>query len=146
MLVALVAMSGVAMAATATSSLNVSATVTKSCRVTGTTAISFGNYDPTDTSNVDAAGDFTFQCTKNTNYSLYITGTRQMTDGSNNLGFEIYSDAGRSTVYPAALAGAITGTSANNSPDTKNLYGRISAGQDVPTGSYSRSLTVTVEY
>jgi len=146
MLVALVAMSGVAMAATATGSLNVTAAVTPSCRVTGTTAINFGSYDPTDTSPKDAAGDFTFRCTKGTAYNLYITGTRQMTDGTNNLGFEIYSDATRTTAYPSALAGAISGTSANNAANTQNLYGRISAEQDVPAGAYSKSLTVTVEY
>lgn len=141
-----IAISGVAMAATATGNLQVTATVVNSCRVTGATNIAFGNYDPTDTANTDAAGDYTFRCTRGTNYNLYITGTRQMTDGTNNLNFQIYSDAGRTTAYPAALAGAITGASANNSPNTQNVYGRIAPLQDVPAGSYARTLTVTVEY
>jgi len=146
MIVALVAMSGVAMAASATGSLNVTAAVTASCRVTGTTAINFGNYDPTDTSNKDGGGDFTFRCTKGTDYKLYIAGTRKMTDGSNDLNFEIYSDALRTAVYPSALGGAIGGTSASNAAISQNLYGRIPAEQDVPANTYSQSLTVTVEY
>jgi spore coat protein U-like protein len=146
MVVAMMAMSGVAIADTATSNIQATANVANVCRVTGATDIAFGAYDPTDTSDLDAAGDFTFRCTKGTDYRLYITGTRQMTDGTDNLSFEIYSNPGRTTVYPSDFAGGITGTSSNNSPNTQSLYGRITAGQDVQAGNYSRTLVVTVEY
>ncbi|MFQ5441193.1 MAG: spore coat U domain-containing protein [Thermodesulfobacteriota bacterium] len=137
---------GYAYAATATGTLNVSATVISNCRVKSVTNIGFGNYDPTDVvTPTDAAGDFTFKCTKNTAYDLYVTGTRTMTDGVDILSYELYTDAPRTTLWPSASPG-VTGTSTSNADDLRNVYGRIAAGQDVGAGAYSGTVTVTVQY
>lgn len=139
------AMAGSAIAATATNSLQVSASAVPSCRFDSVTNVAFGDYDPTNVTATDATGDIRFRCTKNTNYQTYITGTRTMVVGGDTLNFELYSDAPGGTLYPSANPG-ITGTAANNSTITRSVYGRIPALQDVAAGSYSRTLTATVEY
>jgi len=136
-----------AFAATTTQNLLVSASVANSCRITSVTDVNFSTpYDPTDASPNDSGqGDFTFSCTRGTNYDLYITGTRQMTNGTDNLSYQLYQEAARSNTWPAALPG-VAGTSANNAPVTVGIYGRIAAGQDVGAGAYNGTVVITVEY
>ena len=134
-------------AGTATSGLDVSATVSNGCRMISVTDIVFSTaYDPTDPANNDTgAGDFEFRCTKGTDYDMYITGARTMTDGSDTLAFELYQDGGRTTVWPSVNPATPT-TSADNSPVIMDVFGRISALQDVQAGPYAGSVTVTVEW
>lgn len=142
-----VAMAGVAMAATATNNLTASATAISSCRIDSVSNVAFGNYDPTDsTDNTAGSGSIVSRCTKNTTYRIYITGTRTMTDGTDLLEFDLYSDAGRTSVFPSTFAGATPATAANNSPTTTNVYGKIPAQDNVQAGSYSATLSATVEY
>jgi len=144
--VALAITSGSVYAATATDTLTVSATVSDQCRVKSVTDINFGVYDPTEeTTPTDADGDFTFKCTKDTGYDLYITGARSMTDGTNTISYELYTNSGRTTAWSTTSPG-VTGTSASNADDTRGIYGRITPAQDVPAGSYSGTVTITVEY
>jgi spore coat protein U-like protein len=143
-----VGIAGVAMATTVTSDFTVNASVVDSCQIqTAASNVDFGTYDPTDSSpDDDGSGSVVFRCSKGTTYNLYISGTRTMTNGTDNLTFELYSNSGRTTVYPSDLAGATPVTASNNSPVTSNYYGRISALQDVSVGSYTQTLTLTVEY
>ncbi|HPO36233.1 MAG TPA: spore coat U domain-containing protein [Syntrophales bacterium] len=136
---------GTLMAATATSNLNVSANVVAKCSIQSVTDIAFGEYDVTSSSPTDAAGDMTFKCTKGTSFKTYITGTRQMSNGTDNLTFQLYSDPGRSTVFPSDNSGSSENAS-SSAPITKNIYGRIPAGQDVSVGQYTDSLVITVNY
>jgi spore coat protein U-like protein len=135
-----------AKAATDTSSVTATATVAANCNVESVTNLDFGSYDPTSaTADDDGAGDVSFRCTKGTAYNTYITGARTMTDGTDTLNFEVYQEAGRTTVYPNASPGS-SGTAADNTVITSNLYGRIAALQDVQAGTYNGSVTFTVEY
>lgn len=146
-LLLVVVFAGGAMAQTTdTNDLNVTASVTASCRITSVTDIAFGAYDPTDpTDNTVGAGDIRFRCVKGTAYSTYIVGTRTMTSsGADVLNFEIYSDAIRTAAFPAVTGTG--GTAASNTEITTNVYGRITALQDVGVDNYSRTLTATVEY
>lgn len=141
-----VAMAGAAMAATATNNLQVTASAISNCRIDSVTNVAFGNYDPTSASdNTAGSGSIVLRCTKGTTYWTYVAGTRQMTDGTNNLNFELYSDSGRSSVYASTKTGG-GATASNNSAVTSNIYGKVTAQQDVPAGSYSATLTATVEY
>jgi spore coat protein U-like protein len=146
-MVALLLTASTAFAATATQSLTVSATVPNLCRITSVTNVTFTTpYDTTDSVQNDSGqGDFTFRCTRGTNYDLYITGTRQMTNGTDNLNYELYQEAGRTTLWPAAAPG-VTGTAPSIVPITHGIYGRIPALQDVSVGNYSGTVTITVEY
>ncbi|MBM4137859.1 MAG: spore coat protein U domain-containing protein [Nitrospira sp.] len=137
-----------AYAATVTSNFNVTATASGSCRITTAASdVNFGTYDPTNPSpDDDGIGSAGFRCTKGSTYWTYITGTRQMTGGAETLNFELYSDAGRTTVYPSSKTGPGT-TSPSNAEIISNYYGRIPALQDVTQGNvFSATLTFTVEY
>lgn len=140
--------SGVAWAATATGTLNANATVVSVCNVAGITDINFGNYDPTSATPADANGDVNVRCTKNTPYQVYISAARTMTDGADTLNFELYNDAAGGTVWGTTTgdAGNVTNTPASNAPTTHTIFGRVAALQDVGTGAYAGSVTVTVEY
>ncbi len=144
---AVLLMTGVnAMAATDTSSLGSSASVAASCSIASVTALDFGTYDPTSgTADDDGTGDLSFSCTKGTAWDVYITGARTMTDGTDTLNFEIYDSAGRTAAFQS-VSGTNTGTAADNTSITQNIYGRIPASQNVQVGSYTGSVTVTVEY
>jgi spore coat protein U-like protein len=138
------AFSSAAWAGTATGNLTVSATVAAGCQISSIGGISFGSYDPLNSSPNDAAGNIVFRCVKGTSYKTYISGTRTMTGGG-NLSFQLYSDSNRTTVYPNTNSG--TGVQASsNSPVTQNVYGRIAALQDVTAANYSATLIATVEY
>jgi spore coat protein U-like protein len=144
---ALLVFSGVSMAATKTNNLNVTASVAANCNITSVTDVAFGAYDPTSATDLDANGDITFRCTKNTAYKTYLVGTRQMVGAVNadNLNFELYSDAGRTTVFASDNSGG-SSNAPNNNPITQTIYGRVAALQDVSVDTYSRVLTATVEY
>ena len=144
--IGLLAMNGVSMAATKTNNLNVTATVVANCNITSVTDITFGTYDTTSATPLDANGDMTFRCTKNTSYKAYITGTRTMTgSGADTLTFTLFSDAGHTTSFPIDNSGAPT-SAPSNAPISKTVYGRIPATQDVGVDSYAQVLVATVEY
>lgn len=132
-------------AATKTNILQVTATVIASCNINSVTDIAFGNYDPISSVPTDATGSVILQCAKDTAYKTYIVGTRAMTGGSDTLNFDLYSDAGRTTTFPSDNSGTATNAPDIN-PITKIIYGRIPAQQNVGVASYSKTLTVTIEY
>ena len=145
------AASGKAVAGSAASSFSAQTNAIAVCRITSAaTTIDFGNYDPTDASPNDAAaGSFGFRCTKGTVYKIYITpGARTMISGSEGLNFELYSDAGRTSVFPGTNATGISGSSTSNGVEIMtNIYGRIPAGQDVTAGNtFTQTLTATIDY
>jgi len=149
--VMIVATAGAAMAVSATTSFTAQTNAIAVCKITtSASTIDFGNYDPTSSSNNDnGTGSFGFKCTKGTVYKVYITpSTRAMTSGAESLNFELYSDAGRTSVFPSTTAAGISGSAASNGIEiTTNIYGRILAGQDVSAGNaFTQTLTATVDY
>ena len=71
--------------------------------------------------------------------------SRQMTSGAQKLGYQIYSDSSRSTVWSPGSRLGINIRSAG-SPGRFEVYGRIPPGQVVLAGSYSDRVTATVEF
>ena len=145
-----------ALAATTSSTLNVDATVTANCTVS-TSALSFGNVDPLSGSDVDGSGGITVTCTNGTDWSAAAGvgsgsgatyAARRMSAGSDLLGYNIYTNAGRTTVW-----GDGTGTTATidntgtGAAQNVTVYGRVPSGQtSVPPGGYSDTVAVTVTY
>lgn len=122
------------------------------------------------TATTTPTGSITVSCTNTNNaavtvnYTLSIstTPTRQLTSGSNTLGYDLYTDSATTVTWgtagPACTAGSNTNSgnlicgsfsAAKNATttNTKNYYGKIPGGSDVPTGTYSQSgLAVTLTY
>jgi spore coat protein U-like protein len=154
------AYSGSSLAATETSDLGVSATVTANCTIT-TTAVSFGTYDPIVTHASDAlesTGTVTTTCTNGAAATITLgqganadTGStdaapvRRMISGTDYLGYQLYSDSARTTVWgnDATTDVAVTGT--GGAVDT-TVYGSVPGGQNVPAGSYADTVVATVTF
>ena len=148
---------GPAQAGSATASLAVSATVINNCTIS-TAAVAFGSYDPVvanASTNLDSTGGITIACTKGATATIGLnTGAnasgsaRRLADGSSNyLSYDIYKDSSRTSVWGNAGADLYTPAAApNKSPRTFTAYARVTSNQDVPAGSYTDTVTATVNF
>jgi spore coat protein U-like protein len=145
----------IAQAGSSSTNLNVSATVTDNCTIS-TADLAFGAYDPIVTnasSPKDSTGTVSITCTSGavTNVELDLganasVGTRRMKAGSSYLTYEIYQDSGRTTVWGTNANKLDTGTAPNFNLRAFTAYGRITAGQDIPAGSYTDTVLATVNF
>jgi spore coat protein U-like protein len=145
-----------AFAATTSSTLNVSATVTANCTVS-TSPLAFGNVNPLSGADVDGAGGITVTCTNGTGWdaSAGIGGgsgasfaSRRMTAGANLLNYNLYTDAGRTTVWGDGTGStALISDTGSGVAQSVTIYGRVPLGQTtVPPGAYADTVSVTVTY
>lgn len=144
-----------AQAATASGSIAVSATVQASCTVTAST-LAFGNYNPLSSTPLDATSSITVNCTTGSTYTVGLNAggtsgatvtTRQMLQSTNALNYSLFRDSGHTTNW-GNTPGTDTPASvvATTSAATTTVYGRIPALQNVPAGSYTDTVQVTVTY
>jgi len=149
-----------AMAGTASTNLGVSAMVTASCTI-GASPLAFGNYDSLTNASapLDNTGSVSVTCTSGAPTSITLgqgsnpAGTstdaspkRQMNDGgSNNLAYSLYQDSGRTTAWGNTSGTGASGTG-TGSLQTLTVYGRVTAGQTPPPGSYTDTVTATVTF
>ena len=140
-------------AGTSTATLTVTATVAAECTVTGAT-LAFGSYSTLSASNLDQSTTFSVACTTGTAATIgmdlggHATGaTRRLANaGSGLLTYELYSNAGRTTVWGTSGGGLVNYTATSNAAQSFTVYGRIPGSQNVETGSYSDSVTITVTF
>ncbi|GAB3470394.1 Csu type fimbrial protein [Azotobacter salinestris] len=141
-----------------TANLDVSATVIPNCSIT-TTPLAFGDYDPVVThasADLDATGTVNITCTQDAPVQITLgeglnadsgsTGAaplRQMTNGGDFLSYDLYSNAGRTTVWgdDATVDVESIGTGLE---EVHTVYGRIPAGQNVAVGNYADTVVATV--
>jgi len=154
-------MSSAAFAGSASTTFTVSATVIKNCTISAAN-IAFGNYDPLVANAVtplDLSSTVTVACTKGTiatvgldagQNAAFATGTtRAMTSGGGSptyLSYEIFKDAGHTTVWGNAGAALVNYTAASKASVALTDYGRILAGEDQPVGAYSDTVTATITF
>ena len=146
-----------ARAATATANLTVTATVTNNCTIS-TTPVAFGSYDPVvanASTDLDSTGTVTVTCTKGAAATVGLDlgsnaagSTRQLKDGCTNvLAYELFQDAGRSQVWGDAGTDLLSaGAAPSKAPRSFTVYGRVTAGQDVPAGNYTDTVVATVNF
>lgn len=157
---ALVSAPEAAHAGTATDNLAVSASISANCTIS-TAALAFGAYDPIvshASSPLDGTGTVTVTCTNGSSADITLgqganadTGStddvplRRMAKGTDYLAYFLYSDSGRTTVW-----GNTTGSDVNHigtgSATNLTVYGRVTAGQNEPAGSYSDTVVATVTF
>ena len=152
-------LSSTASALTAGNTFQVTATIISSCTVSGTT-LNFGNsIDALATSTpLDATSTLSVTCTNTTPYTVSLNaganaggasnfGARTMKSGTRTLGYQLYLDTGRSSVWGDGTASSATvaGTG-TGSAQSLSIYGRIPSLAGVVPGSYSDTVTVTVTY
>lgn len=148
--------------------LGAQTTITPNCTIS-TTAVNFGPYDPVvanRTAKLDASGTVTIRCVRNTAPTIALGpgangsgGTRRMKGAgpSDFLTYELYQPQ---TVTPGAACGAtgtvVWGTSgtglfaptaaSNFNARTYNVCGTVFSGQDPAVGTYSDTVTATVNF
>ena len=126
-----------------------------SCTIS-TTAVSFGVYDVFSATATDSTGTITFKCTGNASVTINLNkGTsatfnpRVLTSGSNTINYNLYTDAARGSIWGDTTGGTSNYANANptnNQSIVVTVYGRITSGQDVSAGSYSDTITATINF
>ena len=141
----------------------VTATVVPMCTNLTATDMAFGNYNTFSSTAGQANSTVSFQCTIGSQPEMQVGfgsnasgNQRRMASGTSYLSYGIYqeqsfaeqflpwvsyyvSQAGTtSSITPAPLT--------SSSPVNVTLYGQLPALQDVPVGSYSDTVQVTLEY
>jgi spore coat protein U-like protein len=148
-----------AQAVTASNTFQVQATVISSCQVSGT-SLNFGNsIDPLAAATpLDATSTLSVVCTNTTPYTVALNaganaggaanfGARAMKSGTQTLGYQLYLDTGRSTVWGDGTASSSTSAgTGTGSTQTLTLYGRLPSLANVVPGAYTDTVTVTVSY
>jgi len=146
-----------AQAAVANGTLTVTATVQASCTITNAT-LGFGTIADLGAA-TNGSTTFDVNCTKTTPYSIAMSDgqngssdtTRAMSDGTDTLKYQLYTDSGYSDVWASTCSGTpgtdcAYGTGIGTA-QTINVYGTVAAGQNVePSTAYSDSVTMTVTY
>lgn len=144
-------------AATQSTTFTVSATVVSSCAISASN-LGFGNYDPLAVSATTGTTSVNVQCSLLAPFNILLNSgvqgggtvtTRKMKIagvGTDTLNYELTRDVGHAlnwgeTIGTDTLSGLGTGLSV-----ASTIYGRIAAGQNKPIGSYSDTITVTVNY
>jgi spore coat protein U-like protein len=129
------------------------ATVLANCSVSAT-GVNFGSSGPI-TSNVDAAGTVTVQCTNSTPYTVALNGgnsgasdptQRKMSKGVEKITYGLYQNSARSQPWGSTLGtNTVAGTgTGSNQPLT--VYGRVASQTTPSPGTYTDSVVVTVTY
>lgn len=115
----------VGVAGNATSNMPVTASISAACTLSAGTLAS-GSYDPV-----------------GANASTPAAPLRQLASGASRLAYFLYRDSGHTTVWGNAGVAAPTGTGAGV---TNTVYGRVTAGQNKPAGSYTDTVVATITY
>ncbi|HEY2444705.1 MAG TPA: spore coat U domain-containing protein [Rhizomicrobium sp.] len=142
-----------AWAGTTTTNFTVSATVVAAC-VTSATNINFGNYSASSGSPDNASNTVSVTCTNNDPYTIALNGgnsgqvnARTMTNGSNTLGYGIYTSSSYTTIWGDGTNGTstVSGTG-NGAAQNYTAYGQVPAAEYAAAGSYTDTITATVTF
>jgi spore coat protein U-like protein len=150
------ALTSPASAGSAGSNLGVNATVTPNCTIS-TSPLNFGSVDTLSASPVDGSGGITVICTNLTGWTASANigggsgasfGSRRMSQGSDLLTYNLYTNASRTTVWGDGTGSTSTiGNTGTGSVQSVTVYGRIPGGQSsAPAGGYADIVAVTVTY
>ncbi|MFX1680761.1 spore coat U domain-containing protein [Mitsuaria sp. CC2] len=146
-------------AVTAQNTFQVTATITSSCTVSGS-ALNFGSaIDPLTVGvPLDASSTLTVTCSNTTPYAVSLNAgtnaggasnftSRTMKSGANTLGYQLYLDSGRTTVFGDGTASSSTKSgTGSGSAQSISVYGRVPTLAGVVPGSYTDTVTVTITY
>jgi spore coat protein U-like protein len=144
------------LAATDTTTFTVSANIVADCNLSATN-LSFGTYDAAAGSALDGTSTVSVYCSNGLSYDIALNvgsgggtfATRSLANGGNTLNFNLYSNAGRTTIWGDGTGSTSTVTGSGSgllSAVTHTVYGRVAAGQDRAIGSYASTITVTVTF
>lgn len=117
------------------------------------TSLAFGSIDPLQPVPTDSTATITVQCVAPSDYSVALTtgagsyAGRFMSSGVDQLGYQLFIDASRLTVWGDGTGGtSVVNGSAGPGGSSHTVYGRVPHQQFARPGIYSDSLLVTVSF
>ncbi len=115
--------------------------------------VAFGDYDVFATKATKSTGKVKVKCTSGADYTIALSAgfgtitSRVMTDGSYQLDYNLFTDSQHTTIWGDGTSGSVTVSGTGTGSNTAyTVYGLVPAAQNVPVGSYSDTITVTVTY
>jgi spore coat protein U-like protein len=129
----------------------------RSCTISTPTNVVFGNYSVYGALPVDTTGRVRINCNGAANSVIvdlsdgnaFSFTPRYMLKGIEQLTYNLFLDSTRTTIW-GNNTGGTSHYGPTNPPNNTNvnitIYGRIPAGQDVSAGSYTDSITATVNF
>jgi len=130
----------------------VTANVASNCVMTAG-SVAFGAYDPLVThaaANLDQTGSVSVACVKGTVANVGLgagsnfSGSRRMSNGTDFLAYELYTTAGRTTVWDTT--NRVNYTAASKASTNLTIYGRVPSNQDVSAGSFTDTVVAQAEF
>ncbi len=147
-------------AGTSTSNMGVSATVVSSCSISAGT-LAFPNYDVVTGAQVDGQAALSVACSKGAVTSITLgqcanaaalstdlLPLRRMknTSTTDMLSYSLFQDSSRLVTWGNTGLTGVTYVPASSAATNVQVYGRITALQDVPAGSYADTVVATISF
>jgi spore coat protein U-like protein len=138
---------------TASDTALVTATVTNNCTISST-AVSFGSQGVL-TTNKDAQGTVSIQCTSSLPYVVSLNGgnsgatnptQRKMASGANNVIYGLYRDSARSLAWGSTTGVDTASGTGTGLTQTLTVYGRVAPQTTPKPATYSDTIIATVTY
>ena len=133
-----------------------SAQPSPSCTISAT-SVNFGNYNVFNGAAVDSTGTITYTCNSHaTNITISLSkgastsyNQRIMIKGAEALTYNLFTDAAKTSVWGDGTGGTSV-YSRTNPPNNTNVnltvYGQIPPGQDVSAGTFSDTVSATINF
>jgi len=125
------------------------------CTITATN-VNFGNYDVFSATALDTTSTITYRCGTESNISVMLntgsSGTfnpRTMRKTGEVLNYNLYRNAARTNIWGDGTGGSTYYTRANPPNNTNvvlTVYARVPALQDVSGGTYTDTITATINF
>lgn len=122
-----------------------------SCSIT-VVPVTFGTYQPLSATPRDSTGRITLDCNKSLTATVALNeginsasfSTRQMSNGSSRLAYQLYTNASHSIVWGDGTGGSLPVLMLEGTSHT--IYGRVPTQQMVGAGAYSDTILVTLSF
>lgn len=117
-----------------------------------TQSVSFGSYDTFSSHSLESTGTINISCDSAANYTIALStggGTflqRTLIFTTHHLNYNLFTDATRTTIWGDGSGGTSMVSGSTSTTASHVVYGRIPARQNAYVGSYSDSVTVTINF
>lgn len=131
------------------------ASAAPSCTFVVASDLAFGAYDPFAAAPLDSTTTFQYRCPKGQILRVTLdagsSGSfawRALRQGAEVLRYNLYLDAARTTVWGDGTGGSSVGpgeTSISGGVTTAWVFARVPAAQDVASGPYADTISITID-